>query len=153
MNTQEIQIYIEKIIQTLGVEYTNVSIDISDSGSYICNIDTQESQILIGRDGETLQSLNHLVRRYIDAQKVDHQTKTHFVIDVNGYQEEKNKKIKGIAHMMAERARFFKSKVELDPMNSFERHIIHEYIQKMDDLETESVGFGKDRRVVINIKK
>lgn len=153
ITTQEIQTYIEKIIQTLAVEYNDISIDISSSGSYIFNIQVDDSKFLIGRDGEVLQALNFIVRRYVDNQKSEEQGKIHVTVDVNGYQEEKNKRIKTIAHMMAERSRFFKSSVELDPMNSFERHIIHEYVQELDGLETESVGLGKDRHVVIKYKK
>lgn len=149
---KEIQNYIEKLLTTLGVEYTDVSIDVSDSGTYVCDIDTEDSKYLIGRDGETLKALNYITRRYFDSKK-DQEQKVHIMIDINGYQEEKINKIKAIAHMMAERSRFFKSSVELDPMNSFERHVIHEYIQEMNDLETESTGTGRERRIIIKYKK
>ena len=55
--------------------------------------------------------------------------------------------------MMAERARFFKSRVELDPMNAFERRIVHEYVSQHKDLSSESAGVGKGRRVVISYKE
>jgi spoIIIJ-associated protein len=51
--------------------------------------------------------------------------------------------------MMAERARYFKSSIELDPMPAFDRRIIHEYLSTATDLKTESVGDGNKRRVMI----
>jgi spoIIIJ-associated protein len=148
---KEIQNYIEKLLSLLEISYNDISIDISDSGSYVCNISSEDSRFLIGRDGENLKALNYIVKQALSQKEYDQ--KIHIMLDVNGYQEEKIKKIKAIAHMMAERSRFFKSAVELDPMNSFERHVIHEYIQDMDDLETESTGSGRDRRIVIKYKK
>ena len=53
------------------------------------------------------------------------------------------------AHMMAERARYFKSNIEVDPMSAFERRIIHEFLSDATDLKTESMGEGPQRRVVI----
>jgi len=50
---------------------------------------------------------------------------------------------------MAERARYFKSSVEVDPMPAFERRIVHEFLSDAIDLKTESTGFGAKRRVVI----
>ena len=51
--------------------------------------------------------------------------------------------------MMSERARYFKSNVEVDPMSAFDRRVVHEFLSNMPDLKTESMGFGPTRRVVI----
>jgi spoIIIJ-associated protein len=50
---------------------------------------------------------------------------------------------------MSERARYFKSNIEVDPMSAFERRIVHEFLSEANDLKTESVGFGPSRRVII----
>ena len=73
----------------------------------------------------------------------------HFTIDVNNYQEKKNEDIKNKATMMAERARFFKNNVEMIPMNPYERMIVHSLFTASEDIETESTGKGRERRVVI----
>ena len=57
--------------------------------------------------------------------------------------------MRAIAHMMAERARYFKSNIEVDPMSAFERRIVHEFLADATDLKTESEGYGPNRRVVI----
>ena len=51
--------------------------------------------------------------------------------------------------MMSERARYFKSNIEVDPMSAFDRRIVHEFLSSATDLKTESTGTGYNRRVVI----
>lgn len=150
MMTNEIQNYTEQLLKTLGFSIDSIEISISDSGSRLVNVSSPDSREIIGKDGETLDAINHILKRFIEKNTEE---KNHIILDVNGYQEKKIQKIKTIAHMMSERARFFKSNVELEPMNSFERHIIHEYISPHNDLETESVGFGKSRKVIIKYKQ
>ena len=57
--------------------------------------------------------------------------------------------VRAVAHMMGERARYFKSSMEVDPMSAFERRIVHEFLASATDLKTESTGMGASRRVVI----
>ena len=71
------------------------------------------------------------------------------LIDINGFQKKRIEDIHAIAHMMAERARYFKSNIEVDPMPAFERRIVHEFLSDATDLKTESQGEGFARRVVI----
>lgn len=150
MTTQDIQNYIEQCLKNMGFSFDSIDFDIDDFGTRVFKVQTQESKELIGKDGETLQSLNHLIKRFCEKNGET----GHTMLDINDYQEKKIEKIKTIAHMMGERCRFFKSPIELDPMNAFERHIIHEYIQQnQPDLETESTGYGKERKVVIKYKK
>lgn len=150
MTTQDIQNYIEQCLKKMGFSFDSINFDIDDFGTKVFKVQTQESRELIGKDGETLQALNHLIKRFCEKNGETN----HIMLDINDYQEKKIQKIKTIAHMMGERCRFFKSSIELDPMNPFERHIIHEYIQQnQTDLETESTGYGKERRVVIKCKK
>lgn len=103
---------------------------------------------MIGRDGETLKSLNYLIQKMVEKDK-EGEERISFFIDVNGYQKKRFENLKNIAHMMAERARYFKSNIEIDPMPAYERRIIHLFLEKNKDIKTESEGFGKDRRVVI----
>ena len=69
------------------------------------------------------------------------------LIVIPTYNEIEN--VRAIAHMMSERARYFKSNIEVDPMSSFDRRIVHEFLSDATDLKTESQGEGYSRRVVI----
>jgi spoIIIJ-associated protein len=75
--------------------------------------------------------------------------RTKFFIDVNDYQAKLEEELKNKAKVMSERARSFKIDIELEPMSSYERMIIHSCLQDIPDIKTESKGFGHDRRIVI----
>lgn len=120
-----------------------------DTGSYWYQIRTPEPNYFLGKNGETLSALNHLARRMIEKNSPVEQKPKEYFIDVNHFQKRKIDNLKAIAHMMAERARFFKSNIEIDPMSAYERKIVHMFLEGKNDLATESKGEGKDRRVVI----
>ena len=114
------------------------------------SIRTEEPNLLIGFDGKILIALNHLIKKAYKKESLEKGFEEQpFTIDVNNYQEKKNEDIKNKATIMAERARFFKNDVELVPMNPYERMIVHSLFTGVEDLETESTGRGRDRRVII----
>jgi spoIIIJ-associated protein len=84
----------------------------------------------------------------IDQNRED-ESRSNVFIDINGYQKKRFDELKNIAHMMAERARYFKSNIEVDPMPAFERRIVHMFLEDAKDIKTESEGQGSNRRVVI----
>ncbi len=142
---------IKKVIEDIFT-YTNCTIskyEVSLEGEMLwCMIDTPDSRFMIGRDGETLRSLNHLVRKIIEKSSGKEEISNVF-IDINGYQKKRFDSLKNIAHMMAERAKYFKSNIEIDPMPANERRIIHMFLEGIPDIKTESEGYGPSRRVVI----
>ena len=81
--------------------------------------------------------------------KIGEEDSNNVFIDVNSYQKKRFDNLKTIAHMMAERARYFKSNIEIDPMPAYERRIVHMFLEGAKDLKTESEGTGPNRRVVI----
>lgn len=151
METQ-IKKIIEEFISKTGFNFDSVLSEVDmDSGLLSFTIKTSDSNFLIGKNGEALQSISFLIKRMVENQFKENVPR--ISIDINDYQKAKVEKIKTIAHMMSERARFFKSKVELEPMSSFERLIVHEYVSKQGDLKSESEGFGPNRRVTISYIK
>lgn len=142
---------IKKIIEDI---FTHTACTISkcefseEAGMLWCMIDTPDSRFMIGRDGETLRSLNHLVCKMLEKDSSETEAANIF-IDVNGYQKKRFDSLKTIAHMMAERARYFKSNIEVDPMPAYERRIVHMFLESAPDIKTESEGYGPNRRVVI----
>lgn len=151
METQ-IKKIIEEFISKTGFNFDSVLSEVDmDSGLLSFTIKTSDSNFLIGKNGEVLQSISFLIKRMVENQFKENTPR--ISIDINDYQKAKVEKIKTIAHMMSERARFFKSKVELEPMSSFERLIVHEYVSKQGDLKSESEGFGPNRRVTISYIK
>lgn len=159
---------IKKIIHEL-LTHMNIAverIDVSEAdGRERFAVKSSDSHLLIGARGAHLFALNHLVKKITakaDAAKTLGRTESsgrslpgggererQFQIDVNDYQTAAALNLKNLAAIMGGRARSFKTTVELDPMSSYERMIIHSFFQDAQDLKTESVGEGEQRRVVI----
>jgi spoIIIJ-associated protein len=148
MGKDEIKKIIEEIFTHTGCNLLGCEFS-EDNGMLWCSIETPDSSFLIGRDGESLRSLNHLIHKIIEKKTNKEETQTNLFIDINGYQKKRFDNLKTTAYMMAERARYFKSSIEIDPMPAYERRIIHLFLENAKDVKTESVGFGPNRRVVI----
>ncbi len=139
---------IKTLLGHLGVTFTDVvSVADEKSGTLRFAITTPESTILIGESGDRLLALNHLVKRIVE--KKFPLERHQFMVDVNDYQKKHIEEICTKANILAERARFFKSSVDMDPMSSYERMIIHSAFTDTADIATESVGVGKDRHIVL----
>jgi spoIIIJ-associated protein len=139
---------IRTILTHLGVTYEDVCVETDDrthSVRYV--VATNESALLIGEHGARLLALNHLVKRMLE-REMDQGTLA-FTIDVNDYQKRRIEEIRTKARILAERARFFRSTVEMDPMSSYERMVVHSEFADTPDIETESAGSGKDRHIVL----
>jgi predicted RNA-binding protein Jag len=148
MEKDEIKTIIEQIFNHTGCTFTKCEFSDED-GMLWCMIETPDSRFMIGREGETLRSLNHLIRKMIEKNVGEEETTQKLFVDINGYQKKRFENLKNIAHMMAERARYFKSNIEIDPMPAYERRIIHMFLEDSKDIKTESEGYGPTRRVVI----
>ena len=149
---------IEEVLRRLSVSFDSIEFFPEEDGIPRFSIKTREPEILLGKDGVTLLALNHVVRKLIDVKpslpERDHprsgeREENNFIIDVNDYQIRKLDELKQKAKMMAERARFFKSSIELPHMSSYERMVVHSFLAPWKDVMTESVGTGTERRIVI----
>lgn len=144
---EEVKEIIKEIFERTNCKISNLNFSEEDGASWFM-VDTPDSKLMIGRGGETLRSLNHLVRKMIE-KKQDEEFVKRLFIDVNSYQKKRFDHLKNIAHMMAERAKYFKNNIEVDPMPAYERRIIHMFLEDYKNVYTESEGFGKNRHVVI----
>jgi len=130
-----------------------VTLKSSDDKTTWFSVEVNQPHYFWERGGEALTALNHIVRRIIESKNpilsADKQEGLGILIDINGFQKKRIESIHAVAHMMAERARYFKSNIEVDPMSAFDRRIVHEFLANETDLKTESQGEGFSRRVVI----
>lgn len=146
---EKLQSIITHLLEKLGFSDTRVFVE-ELVGQTIYRIEVDNPKILIGTHGETLRSLEYVVRKMAELQGV---TDTHFVVDIDGYRSAHIKEIQQKALMMAERAKAFAYDVELSPMSAYERLIVHAALTDIPHISTESKGEGKDRRVVIQYHK
>jgi len=164
MEKKEIQNLIEELIGKITIPVNKILIEEDTISSDFKNkttwfsVEVAQPHLFLDRGGEALSAINHLVRKIVEnknsklalnLEKEIKEFSPDILIDINGFQKKKIENIRAIAHMMAERARYFKSNIEIDPMSAFERRIIHEFLSGETDLKTESQGEGSSRRVVI----
>lgn len=162
MTNQEIQNLIKELIEKTTVSVKEITFSEEESGDKpgmkMFSVEVNEPYLFLGRGGEALSAVNHLVRRIIETKTAPREVSGEspkpginegILVDINGFQKKRIENIHAIAHMMAERARYFKSNIEVDPMSAFERRIVHEFLSNETDLKTESTGEGPSRRVVI----
>ena len=142
---QKIKGIIETLLVKIGV-LGDVSI-YETAENIQFQIRTNEAGLLIGEKGENLIALNHLLKRITEAQ-IGKAT-TPFSIDVNDYQKQRAEEIKDLARLSAQRVRYFKKEIQLRPMSSYERRIVHAILTEYPDIITQSIGEEPNRKVII----
>ena len=121
--------------------------DSEDIGGPVFEIEGDDSGLLIGRKGETLRSLQFLVR-YLVRKKTGQ--RANLSLDVEGYDERRRQSLSNLANRVSQRVVKTGRSIELEPMNARERRVVHMALSDRDDVFTESSGSGEDRRVVIS---
>lgn len=147
--TQMVQDYIEgyvrKIISDMGFDVETVSY-IQDERIY-CNINSSNNSILIGKMGVILRALNFIVKNAVNN---TFKRRIEVSLDINGYKEDRYKKVASMAKRFGKTVLRTKTEIKLDPMPADERKVMHQEISKMEHLKTESKGEGKNRYMTIS---
>ena len=141
---------LENIIQKF-FEKTNFLVEIKDlfaeKETIFLKLKSEEPKILIGKNGNTLSKIQHLLKLILKKNKM---LENFFLdIDVNDYKERKSEYLREIAREAADRVALIKKEKILEPMLAYERRIIHLELAQRPDVVTESVGREPERRVVI----
>ncbi len=144
MSQEKIKNFIETLLTKLDIEFEAVDIE-NNSEQVVFQIKTNESARLIGTRGDTIRALNYVIKNAFRNSEED----LRFLVDVNGYRTKRIEELKQTAKLLAERARSLKYNVEMTPMSSYERMIVHAALTDEPNIKTESQGQGRDRRVVI----
>ncbi len=153
MDGEKIQNLIKELIEKTTIKVNKVTITEDNPQNTWFSVEVNEPHFFITREAEALHALNHLVRRMIEVKNPtpnpSQALERIILVDINDFQKKRVENVRAVAHMMSERARYFKSNIEVDPMSAFERRIVHEFLSDATDLKTESIGYGGARRVVI----
>jgi len=110
--------------------------------------DSEDVQRVIGRRGQVVDALQHLVGKMVGKGKTETRGKP-IVVDSGGYRQRHIERLEGLAAKMAEKARTSGRPVDLDPMPPHDRRVIHMAIAKVDGVATRSEGEGDLRHVVV----
>ncbi|MBP5272740.1 MAG: Jag N-terminal domain-containing protein [Clostridia bacterium] len=144
--------YLKTVIEGLGIE--NYEINVTKSAKeYFFEVTSEDNySLLIGRRGETLDSIQYLTRLAANRGKEDGKS-VRISINVGDYREKRERTLKDIARKNGRRVRKYGRSMTLNPMNPSERRIIHTTIADMEGLQSYSVGSDSERRVVIALEE
>ena len=139
---------VNQLISLMGVDVvSNIrQARTEEDGGPLFEIEGDDSGLLIGRKGETLRSLQFLVR-FMISQKTGQ--RVNLSLDVEGYDERRKQSLGNLANRVAQRVIKTGRSIELEPMNPRERRVVHIALAEREGVYTESSGEGADRRVVI----
>ncbi len=140
----ETEALLQKIIEkyTLEVEEEN--------GSFHIIIKTEEAPTIIGRHGETIRAIQKILEVILFRQ---FQESIHLLINVNDYREKQQERLEQMASQYADEVTETRQAAHITHLSSYERRIIHQYITtNYPELTSYSVGEGKDRELVVDLK-
>ena len=137
--------YLQEVIAKMSVE--NVTFSAVQKGeATIIRLDGEHLGALIGRRGETMESLSYLASLVANRLEGDY---IKLGLDVAGYRDKRESDLTALAQRIGNKVRKTGRSFAMEPMNPYERRIIHSAISKMEGVRSESKGEGRDRRVVI----
>ena len=138
--------YIEGLCKRVGTTY-EVEYSYTPNGLLV-NLLGSEMGKLIGYRGEGMSSLQHILNSLASKQEFD----THIILDIEGYKARREQALINLAKKTANKALISHKNIAIEPMNSYERRIIHSAVAGMDGITTESTGEGRNRHVVFIVK-
>ena len=141
--------FIKQLLSDMEIE-AEVEMTDGENGEKRITVSGESAAILIGHHGETLDSLQYLAslaaNKRVDGKKGEY---VKIAVDVEGYRAKREETLRALARRMAGRVLKYKKSVMLEPMNPYERRIIHSEIQNMEGVSTNSIGSENNRKVII----
>lgn len=142
--------YLNNILVNLGVNDAEIEIE-ADSEDVRINISCGDDYgSVIGRRGETLDAIQYLTRLVINRGSDEYRRVS---INVGNYREKRENTLRALARKNAAKVRKYGRNVVLEPMNPYERRIIHTTVQEIEGVTSHSVGSDGDRKVVITLEE
>lgn len=138
---------LENILGLLGLE-GSFEIEEKEDGVFIF-IDAPDPGILIGRNGETLASLQ-LLLNLIASRQIPQENLKRIVVDVSSWRKSKEEELAHKARSWAQKVLESKEPMELAPMPAWQRRIVHMTIEETEGVKSESIGEGAERRLIIS---
>ena len=141
-----VRAFVSGLMERMGVE-AEIEISRRDNGGINVNLSGNGMGAIIGRRGETLDAIQHLTNYVVNRDSDKHM---HISVDAENYRAKREESLTKLAEKMAEKAIKYKRSMALEPMNSYERHVIHTALQNYEGVTTSSTGVEPNRRVVVS---
>jgi spoIIIJ-associated protein len=140
--------FIETLLRDLGIT-GEILIHDDGNGESLITIEGEGASALIGHHGDTLEAFQYLVNLAANKKDDEDRQYTRITINIENYREKREETLRKLASKMAAKVKKTGKNVALEPMNAYERRIIHAEIQKIEGVSTNSVGTEGNRRVII----
>ena len=145
----EVRAFLTGLLEHMGVK-ASIEIHRRENGGIGVNLVGDSMGAIIGRRGETMDAIQHLTNYAVNKDSDKHM---HISVDAEGYRSKREESLARSAEKMAEKVLKYKRSMAFEPMNSYERHVIHTALQNYEGVTTSSTGVEPNRRVVVSYVK
>ena len=141
--------FIRNLVAGMGLD-AKVTLTDGEDDNKLIRVDGESAGVLIGHHGDTLDSLQYLANLAAN-KKVAGEKREYcrITVDVENYRFKREETLRALARRMADKVLRYKKSVMLEPMNPYERRIIHSEVQKIAGVSTNSIGSENNRKVVL----
>jgi len=144
-----VRAFLEGLLEHMGIS-AEMEIGRRENGGITVNLSGSGMGAIIGRRGETLDAIQHLTNYSVNRGS---EKRLHISVDAENYRSKREDSLVRLAEKMAAKAVKYRRSMALEPMNSYERHIIHTALQNYAGVSTASTGTEPNRRVVVSYEK
>ena len=145
----KVEDFLTGLLGHMGVD-AEMEITEREDGGINVNLSGKGMGAVIGRRGETLDAIQHLVNYSVNRGS---EKRLHISVDAENYRSKREESLVRLAEKMAAKAVKYRRSMALEPMNSYERHVIHTALQNYEGVSTASTGSEPNRRVVVTYEK
>lgn len=140
--------FVKNLIADMELE-AEASVSVGADGEQVISVSGTNAGVLIGHHGDTLDALQYLVNLAANRGEDDDNKYKKITVDVENYRGKREDTLRQLANRMAAKVIKYKKSMTLEPMNPYERRIIHSEIQNIEGVSTNSIGTENNRRIVI----
>ena len=138
--------FLQGVLERMGIQ---ADIDVNEAeDKIVLEIQTSDPEMVIGRKGQVVDALQHLVSKVVYRERAGEKGKP-IVVDSGGYREKHVQRLQSLAQRMGEKELATQSIVELSPMSAHDRRIVHMAIAAIPGLSSRSEGEGDDRHILV----
>lgn len=145
--------FVKQLVADMQLDVTVTMTDATDREGVLIDIQGEGAGVLIGHHGDTLDSIQYLANLAAN-KKIDGVKRAHVkvTVDAENYRAKREETLRALARRMADKVLKYKKSVMLEPMNPYERRIIHSEIQNVEGVSTNSIGSENNRKIVIYLE-
>ena len=141
--------FLSGLLERMGVR-AEITIRDRENGGLLVELSGPGMGAVIGRRGETLDAIQHLTNYAVNRGS---EKRCHISVDAESYRAKREESLVRLAEKMAAKVVKYKRSMALEPMNSYERHVIHTALQNYEGVSTSSTGVEPNRRVVVSYER